>query len=216
MLKDNPFRVALRAEIPVLQDKTRVTIYHPTFWNAFNHLIPETANGVPEQVVWSDFIARRIFDAAPEQQGVVLNGPVHQGGPATQGLQQLSQSVLNTPLQQGGPAYLGLQPGPQSVFNPPVALGGLPLLQLPFQQVQQQPAVQARQLGVQRSANDLRFPTAEAVQAGVLAAPPGGATPDMMYCPFPGKHGFNSDKWYSENMGMGYMRKFLILVSQIH
>jgi hypothetical protein len=58
MLKGNPFRVALRAEIPVLQDKTRVTIYHPTFWNAFNHLIPATANGVPEQVVWSDFIAR--------------------------------------------------------------------------------------------------------------------------------------------------------------
>jgi hypothetical protein len=43
---------------------------------------------------------RRIFDADPEQQGVVLNGPVHQGGPATQGLQQLSQSVLNTPSQQ--------------------------------------------------------------------------------------------------------------------
>jgi hypothetical protein len=58
MLKGNPFRVALRAEIPVLQDKTRVTIYHPTFWNAFNHLIPATANGVPEQVVWSDFVAR--------------------------------------------------------------------------------------------------------------------------------------------------------------
>jgi hypothetical protein len=58
MLKGNPFRVALRAEIPVLQDKTRVTIYHPTFWNAFNHLIPATANGVPEQVVWSDVIAR--------------------------------------------------------------------------------------------------------------------------------------------------------------
>jgi hypothetical protein len=58
MLKGNPFRVALRDEIPVLQDKTRVTISHPTFWNAFNHLIPATANGAPEQVVWSDFIAR--------------------------------------------------------------------------------------------------------------------------------------------------------------
>jgi hypothetical protein len=58
MLKGNPFRVAFRAEIPVLQDKTRVTIYHPTFWNAFNNLIPATANGAPEQVVWSDFIAR--------------------------------------------------------------------------------------------------------------------------------------------------------------
>jgi hypothetical protein len=103
MLKDNPFRVALRAEIPVLQDKTRVTIYHPTFWNAFNHLIPETANGVPEQVVWSDFIARRIFDATPEQQGVVLNGPVHQGGPATQGLQQLSQSSEDRPIWVSSP-----------------------------------------------------------------------------------------------------------------
>jgi alkylated DNA nucleotide flippase Atl1 len=58
MLKGNPFRVALRAEIPVLQDKTRVTINHPTFWNAFNHVIPATANGAPEYVVWSDFIAR--------------------------------------------------------------------------------------------------------------------------------------------------------------
>jgi hypothetical protein len=99
-------------------------------------------------------------------------------------------------LHQGGPATHGLQPRPQSVFNPQIALGGLPDLQLPVQQVQQQPAVQARQLGAQRSANDLRFPTAEGLQAGALPAPPGGATPDMMYRPFPDKHKMQATKWY--------------------
>jgi hypothetical protein len=133
----------------------------------------------------------------PDGAQSVVNGPIHHGGPVTQGHQQASQSVLNTPLQNGGPAYLGLQPGTQSVFNPPIAQGGLPVLQLPFQQVQQQPAVQAHQLGAQRSADDRRrFPTAEARQAGALPAPPGGATPDMMYRPFPGQHGMMATKWY--------------------
>jgi hypothetical protein len=126
---------------------------------------------------------------------VVQGTPPQQGGQATQGLQNASPSSLNMMMDQGGQATHGLQPGPQSVFNPQVALGGHPVLPQPVQQVQQQPAMQI--IGAQRSANDVRFPTAEALQAGALRAPAGGATPDMMYRPFPGKHaGLHANKWY--------------------
>jgi hypothetical protein len=128
---------------------------------------------------------------------VVLATPSQQGGLATQGLQNASPSGLNMMMHQGGQATHSLQPGPQSVFNPQVALGGLPVQQLPVQQVQQQPAVQARQLGAQRSANDRRrFPTAEALEAGARPAPAGGATSGMMYRPFPDKHKLQATKWY--------------------
>jgi hypothetical protein len=122
---------------------------------------------------------------------LVLNADAPQGGPAN----HPNQVVMSTPSQQGGPTTQGLQPHPQSAFNPQVALGGHPVLPQPVQQVQQQPAMQI--IGAQRSANDVRFPTAEALQAGALRAPAGGATPDMMYRPFPGKHaGLHANKWY--------------------
>jgi hypothetical protein len=128
---------------------------------------------------------------------VVPSTPSQQGAMATQGLQNASPSSLNIMMHQGGQATHGLQPGPQSVSNPQVALGGLPVQQLPVQQVLQQPAVRRRQLRAQRSVNNVRFPTADALTAGALPAPPGGATADMMYRPFPGRHvGLNATKWY--------------------
>jgi hypothetical protein len=103
-------------------------------------------------------------------------------------LELINQGLLDWPID---PELLAMD------LNAQVAPGGQPEHQLPVQQVQQQPAVQARQLGAQRSVNDLRLPTAEALAAGALPAPPGGATPDMMYRPFPGKHaGLNASKWY--------------------
>jgi hypothetical protein len=63
-------------------------------------------------------------------------------------------------------------------------------VQQPVQQVQQQ-------LRAQRAVNNVLFPTAEALTAGAVPAPPGGATPDMMYRPFPGMHaGMTASKWY--------------------
>jgi hypothetical protein len=149
-------------------------------------------------------VAPLVLNAAAPQGGpanlphlVILSTSLQQGGLATQGLQHASTSSLNMMLHQGGPATHGLQPGPQSVFNLQVALGGLPVLQLPVQQVQQQPAVQARQSGAQRSTDDRRrFPTAEALQAGALPALAGGATSAMIYRPCRDKHNMQATKWY--------------------
>jgi hypothetical protein len=125
---------------------------------------------------------------------VVMSTPSQQGGMAIQGLQHASPPSLMMP--QGGHATHGLQPGPQPLVNPQVAQGGLPVQQ-PVQPVQQQPVVRRRQLRAQRVVNNVRFPTADALAAGALPAPPGGATPDMEYRPFPGGHtGMTASKWY--------------------
>jgi hypothetical protein len=134
----------------------------------------------------------------------ILEAAVPQGAPVHPGPNAVTPLVLNADAPEGGPANHPNQvvmstpsPHPQSAFNPQVALGGQPVLPQPVQEVQQQPAMQPRELGAQRSANDVRFPTAEALQAGALRAPAGGATPDMMYRPFPGKHaGLHANKWY--------------------